>query len=203
MDASLAGATATAQWANSATLSPGSAIVKNEWKGFCVTPAWTTFMGWMWVVVKLVNVMLQGRFREPCATRGRGNVRVNQISGEGAATSAWMATTECRKVTPSSVCHVTARRQGQWMALCFVTRRQDSVLAKPVWLAFSAVSVCCRRTTSAWAMPAAASPVPVMVWARWQEQSVTTFLGSVSACLSARGEGVMSVNQVRKLEDLM
>lgn len=40
-----------------------------------------------------------------------------------------------------------------------------------------------------------------MLWARWQEQFVTMFLGSVSVCLSARGESVTSVNQVRKLED--
>jgi len=30
---------------------------------------------------------------------------------------------------------------------------------------------------------------------------VTTFLDSVSVCLSVREEGVMSVNQVRTLED--
>lgn len=86
------------------------------------------------------------------------------------------------------------------MALCFVTNQQDSALAKLVSLAFSAASAYSIRTTSARATSTAASVVTVTLWARWQEQFVTTFLDSVSVCLSVRGEGVMSVNQVRKLD---
>lgn len=86
------------------------------------------------------------------------------------------------------------------MALCFVTNQQDSALAKLVSLAFSAAGACSICTTSARATSAAASVATATLWARWQGQFVTTFLDSVSVCLSVRGEGVMSVNQVRKSE---